>query len=84
MTLPLEGIRICDLSQIMFGPCGTQVLGDFGADVIKIERPGAGDISRSIDRFRADPSDESANFLGMNRNKRSIARTSKAPKASRS
>jgi crotonobetainyl-CoA:carnitine CoA-transferase CaiB-like acyl-CoA transferase len=79
MALPLEGIRICDLSQIMFGPCGTQVLGDFGADVIKIERPGGGDISRSIDRFRADPSDESANFLGMNRNKRSIALDMKSP-----
>ncbi|NEK56080.1 CoA transferase, partial [Rhizobium leguminosarum] len=46
MTLPLEGIRICDLSQIMFGPCGTQVLGDYGADIIKIEKPGIGDISR--------------------------------------
>jgi len=72
MSLPLNGIRICDLSQIMFGPCGTQVLGDFGADVIKIEKPGSGDISRSIDRFAA-PGDESANFMGMNRNKRSLA-----------
>lgn len=52
MTLPLEGIRICDLSQIMFGPCGTQVLGDYGADIIKIEKPGIGDISRAIDRHR--------------------------------
>ncbi|MBB3527367.1 CaiB/BaiF CoA transferase family protein [Rhizobium sp. BK456] len=79
MALPLEGIRICDLSQIMFGPCGTQVLGDFGADVIKIERPGAGDISRSIDRHRPDRNAESANFLGMNRNKRSIALDVKSP-----
>ncbi|MBY5419963.1 CoA transferase [Rhizobium leguminosarum bv. viciae] len=79
MALPLEGIRICDLSQIMFGPCGTQVLGDFGADVIKIERPGIGDISRTIDRHRADRNDESANFLGMNRNKRSLALDVKSP-----
>lgn len=71
MPLPLNGIKICDLSQIMFGPCGTQVLGDFGADVIKIEKPGSGDISRVIDRFAA-PGDESANFMGMNRNKRSL------------
>lgn len=72
MSLPLNGIKVCDLSQIMFGPCGTQVLGDFGADIIKIEKPGSGDISRSIDRF-AGPGDESANFMGMNRNKRSLA-----------
>lgn len=72
MSLPLDGIKICDLSQIMFGPCGTQVLGDFGADVIKIEKPGSGDISRGIDRF-ADQGEESANFMGMNRNKRSLA-----------
>lgn len=72
MTLPLDGIKICDLSQIMFGPCGTQVLGDFGADIIKIEKPGSGDISRMIDRYAA-PGQESANFMGMNRNKRSLA-----------
>ncbi|KRB85324.1 hypothetical protein ASE00_00505 [Sphingomonas sp. Root710] len=78
MSLPLEGIRICDLSQIMFGPCGTQVLGDFGADVIKIEKPGSGDISRSIDRFAA-PGAESANYMGMNRNKRSLALDIKSP-----
>jgi formyl-CoA transferase len=73
MTLPLEGIRICDLSQIMFGPCGTQVLGDYGADIIKIEKPGIGDISRAIDRHRPNKGDESANFMAMNRNKRSLA-----------
>lgn len=73
MTLPLEGIRVCDLSQIMFGPCGTQILGDFGAEVIKVEKPGSGDLSRGIDRFREHPDQESANFLAMNRNKKSIA-----------
>lgn len=73
MALPLDGIRICDLSQIMFGPCGTQVLGDFGADIIKIEKPGLGDISRAIDRHRPNKGDESSNFMAMNRNKRSLA-----------
>jgi crotonobetainyl-CoA:carnitine CoA-transferase CaiB-like acyl-CoA transferase len=72
MSLPLEGIKICDLSQIMFGPCGTQVLGDYGADIIKVENPKSGDISRAIDRFAAAGT-ESANFMAMNRNKRSLA-----------
>jgi formyl-CoA transferase len=57
----------------MFGPCGTQILGDFGAEVIKVEKPGSGDLSRGIDRLREHPGLESANFLAMNRNKKSIA-----------
>jgi formyl-CoA transferase len=68
---PLEGIRVLDLSQIMMGPAATQVLGDFGADVIKVERPEGGDIFRwSID----DPAgaDHPA-FVSLNRNKRSLA-----------
>ena len=70
--LPLDGIRILDFTQVMLGPCATQMLGDFGADVIKIERPGAGDLSRS---FFGETSEEAMNnavYSSLNRNKRSI------------
>lgn len=70
--LPLDGIRVIDFSQVMLGPCATQMLADFGADVIKIERPGAGDLSRS---FYGETSEEAMNnavFASLNRNKRSI------------
>ena len=67
---PLDGITVLDFSQIEMGPCATQVLGDFGADVIKIERPGAGDLSRV---HMKHPSGESAIFWSLNRNKRSVA-----------
>ena len=68
--LPLDGIRIIDFTQVMMGPVATQMLADYGADVIKIERP-AGDLSRTA--FPNDP----AGLLGpvfcsLNRNKRSV------------
>jgi len=70
--LPLDGIRILDFTQVMLGPCATQMLADFGADVIKVERPGSGDLSRN---FFGEPSEEAMNnavFSSLNRNKRSI------------
>src|SRR5215470_1017323 len=67
---PLDGVTVLDFTQIEMGPCATQVLGDFGADVVKIERPGAGDLSRV---HMKHPSGESAIFWSLNRNKRSVA-----------
>ncbi len=77
--LPLSGVRIIDFTQVMLGPCATQMLGDFGADVIKIERPGAGDLSRN---FFGEATEEAMNnvvFASLNRNKRSIELDSKSP-----
>jgi len=70
MTLPLEGVRVVDLTQVEFGPVCTQMLGDFGADVIKIERPRSGDLSRSAIQDRAGP--DNPVFLSLHRNKRSL------------
>ena len=69
---PLSGVRVLDFTQVMMGPCATQMLADYGADVIKIERPGAGDLSRTA---LADDPDGLNNpvFRSLNRNKRSIA-----------
>ncbi|MDA8747113.1 CoA transferase [Litoreibacter sp.] len=69
---PLGGTRVIDFTQVMLGPCATQMLGDFGADVIKVERPGSGDLSRN---FFGESSEEAMNnavFASLNRNKRSI------------
>jgi formyl-CoA transferase len=68
----LTGIRVIDLTQVMLGPCATQMLADHGADVIKIERPGAGDLSRWSIETDHDKGDNPV-FCSLNRNKRSIA-----------
>jgi formyl-CoA transferase len=67
---PLEGITVLDFTQVELGPCCTQTLGDFGADVLKVERPGAGDLAREHMKHACG---ESAVFWSLNRNKRSVA-----------
>jgi alpha-methylacyl-CoA racemase len=74
MSLPLEGVRILDLSRLLPGPFCTLLFADFGADVIKVEDTGAGDYTRwSPPGYNnADTSAAGANFLALNRGKRSI------------
>lgn len=69
--LPLDGVTVVDFTQVEFGPIATQTLADFGAKVIKIERPGVGDIIRHIDQHATDI-DTSAYYLSLNRNKSSV------------
>ncbi|MSU89342.1 CoA transferase [Rhodobacteraceae bacterium 2CG4] len=69
---PLDGLRVLDLSQVMAGPFCCMLLGDMGADVIKVEPPGVGDQTRKSMGFRMKGED-SPGFLALNRNKRSIA-----------
>jgi crotonobetainyl-CoA:carnitine CoA-transferase CaiB-like acyl-CoA transferase len=69
--LPLSGVRIVDLTQVMMGPVCTQMLADYGADVIKVERKGAGDLSRST--FEPVAGADNPIFCSLNRNKRSVA-----------
>ncbi|MGB3290120.1 MAG: CoA transferase [Burkholderiaceae bacterium] len=71
MNLPLSKIRVLDVSQVMAGPFCCMLLGDMGADVIKIEPPGVGDQTRSAMGFRLKGAD-SGGFLALNRNKRSV------------
>jgi crotonobetainyl-CoA:carnitine CoA-transferase CaiB-like acyl-CoA transferase len=74
---PLEGIRVLDLTRVLAGPLGTMILGDLGADVVKVERPGLGDDLRAWGPpWSADG--VSAYFLAVNRNKRSIGLDLKA------
>lgn len=72
MALALERLTILDLTQVMAGPYCCQILGDLGAEVIKVEPPGAGDATREAAGNRL-PHGESAAFLAVNRNKKSIA-----------
>jgi crotonobetainyl-CoA:carnitine CoA-transferase CaiB-like acyl-CoA transferase len=69
--LPLTGVRVLDVSQVMAGPYACMLLGDLGADVIKVEPPRGGDQTRGAMGFKLKGSD-SMGFLNMNRNKRSV------------
>ena len=77
-TLPLSGIRVLDITQVMAGPFCCMLLGDMGADVIKIEPPKTGDSTRHSMGFRLKGED-SPGFLALNRNKRSITLDLKNP-----
>ena len=83
----LTGVRVIDLTRVLAGPYCTQLLGDLGADVVKIERPGTGDDTRGFappflkDENGADTS-ESAYFMSANRNKRSVALDISKPEGS--
>lgn len=79
LPLPLEGIRVLDVTHIVAGPFCSMILADLGAEVIKVERPGVGERSRSNGPFIEKPDGEkadgqrvSARFLGLNRNKKSV------------
>jgi crotonobetainyl-CoA:carnitine CoA-transferase CaiB-like acyl-CoA transferase len=81
MDKALSGVTILDFSHLLQGPFATQLLADMGADVIKIERAGAGDMFRSMTFFaKWVGGSESPNFLAWNRNKRSIALNLKSRK----
>ena len=71
-TGPLRGLRVFDLTRVLAGPTCAQMLADLGADVIKIERPGAGDDTRGFAPPTMPGTQESAYFVGVNRNKRSV------------
>src|SRR5262249_46431479 len=84
MQTALQDVRILDFTQMMLGPFGTQFLGDYGADVIKVERPGVGDWERGLRAMgKLLPDGDSAFFVAMNRNKRSLALNLKAPETIR-
>ena len=75
MSKPLEGVRVLDLSRVLAGPWATQLLADLGADVIKVEKPGAGDDTRHWGPPWHEHDDQkvAAYFLAANRGKRSVA-----------
>lgn len=83
-TLPYSGIRILDFTIAQQGPVGTQMLADFGADVIKIEKPGSGDLFRGANEngcLYANAGGYSQGFVSCNRNKRSLTLDLKQAKA---
>ena len=76
----LGGIRVIDMTRVLAGPYCTLLLGDMGAEIIKIEVPGHGDDSRKYPPFIGT---ESAYFMNLNRNKKSLTLNLKAPEGKR-
>ena len=77
MSQPLSGIRVLDLSRLLPGAYASQMLADFGADVMKVEEPGSGDYGRNMPPY--GPGGMSLSFLAINRNKRSTTLNLKSP-----
>ncbi len=75
--MALEGLRVLDLTRVLAGPYATMILADLGADVVKIELPGVGDDARSFGPYLHG---ESAYFMSLNRNKRSMTLNLKSPR----
>ena len=72
----LDGIRVLDFTQVIFGPAATQVLADHGAEVIKVERPGGGDLARAFGPWIGE---QSLPFASLNRSKQSLVIDLKKP-----
>ncbi|KQP47530.1 CaiB/BaiF CoA-transferase family protein [Pseudorhodoferax sp. Leaf274] len=84
----LSGIRVLDLSRVLAGPWAAQLLGDLGAEVVKVERPGAGDDTRTwgppfVRDGQGEPTTDAAYYLCTNRNKRSITVDMQTPEGQR-
>jgi crotonobetainyl-CoA:carnitine CoA-transferase CaiB-like acyl-CoA transferase len=77
----LAGVRVLDFTQMMMGPWATQFLGDMGAEVIKVERPGSGEWERGLRAMGELLGGQSPFFLAMNRNKKSLTLNLKDPRA---
>lgn len=82
MNRPLDGVRVIDMSEVVQGPLAAQVLSDYGATVIKVER-GDGDLMRRLDREANDAGQVCAYFAAVNRDKRSICLNVKSPEGMR-
>ena len=77
MDLPLKGIKVIDFTGVQAGPACTQMLAWFGADVLKVERPGSGDVTRR--QLRDIPDLDALYFTMLNSNKRSLELDTKTP-----
>ena len=82
MSLPLEGIKVVDFTGVQAGPSCTQMLAWFGADVLKVELPGKGDVTRG--QLRDYPNLDGLYFTMLNSNKRSLELNTKTPEGKKS